>query len=200
MLLTEITPKTHTMDLADLSYEQLAAALYHKGEREGFQKVTDKTKWREPVMAEKLGHVAHDKISAGADSEKYGSDAFDASTNRFAEYKSNAVDQNWIDIAFNNKKQRNGKSYKARNVCGVYNGAYKDSAIEAYSNIDHYFGVFYKEQCVLIIKAHTEEVIRQLVDNNNNRKPGATTNLNTVTINLDDVHKYEIAYKRKFDV
>ena len=51
--------------LADqLTYEELAAALYVKGEIDGFHKVTDKTKWREPVMAEKLGHKAHTKISA----------------------------------------------------------------------------------------------------------------------------------------
>ena len=48
------------------SYEQLANALYLKGEQDGFVKVTDKTKWREPVMADKLGHKAHSKISAGA--------------------------------------------------------------------------------------------------------------------------------------
>ena len=80
------------MTLAEtLTYEQLASALYLKGEIDGFEKVTDKTKWREPVMADKLGHKAHTKISAGAGKDEYGSDAIDLNTGRYAEYKSQAV-------------------------------------------------------------------------------------------------------------
>ena len=175
------------MTLAEtLTYEQLASALYLKGEIDGFEKVTDKTKWREPVMADKLGHKAHTKISAGAGKDEYGSDAIDLNTGRYAEYKSQAVKENELRNLYKIANGNKGKPFSALTVTGVYNGAYKQTALDAYANVDHYFGVFHKEQCLLIIKVNTEEVIRQLTTNNENRKDGATTNLNSVRINLDD--------------
>lgn len=180
--------------LESYTYEQLAHALYLKGERDGYQKVTDKTKWREPVMAEKLGHTAHEKISAGKDSEKYGSDAFDPSSGNHAEYKTKALNESELRNLFESPKPRGG-TYAPLTVSGVYNGAYKQTALEAYSEIDHYFGVFYKEQCVLIIRPNTEEVISQLTKNHNARKPGQTTNLNTVKIRLSDKNLYTVAYR-----
>lgn len=188
-----------SINLLDFSYEELANAMYLKGNIDGFQKVTDKTKWREPVMAEKLGHIAHTKISAGAGSDEYGSDARDPKTGRFAEYKSSAIndtDETTVRkiLGLPGKKGRTVKSYE---IMGIYNGAYKDSAIDAYSKIDHYFGVFFQEMCVMIARVDTPEVIRQLTENNNNRKPGATTNLNTVKVSFDDVDKYEIVYDNR---
>ena len=88
-----------------------------------------------------------------------------------------------------------GKTFAALTVTGVYNGAYKQSALDAYAKVDHYFGIFHKEKVLLIIKVNTEEVISQLTENNANRKEGATTNLNSVRINLDDTHLYEEVYK-----
>ena len=180
------------MNYQHYTYEQLAHALYLKGESDGYSKVTDKTKWREPVMAEKLGHTAHAKISAGAGSDEYGSDAYDTKNEIYAEYKSQAIND---DQVRNLLGQKIGKRTAAPlTVSGVYNGAYKNSAIEAYTKVDHYFGVFYKEMCVLIVKPKTPVVISQLVANNNKRKPGATTNLNTVKINLADTHLYDLVY------
>lgn len=178
------------------TYEELANALYLKGKRDGYQKVTDKTKWREPVMAEKLGHTAHAKISAGKDSEKYGSDAYDASNGVFAEYKSSALKESELRNLFESPKPRGG-TYAPLTVGGVYNGAYKMDAIESYSKNDHYFGVFYEEQCILIIRPKTEEVISQLTKNHLARKPGQTTNLNTVKIRLSDTSKYDVAYRNE---
>lgn len=178
------------------TYEELAAALYLKGEGDGYHKVTDKTKWREPVMAEKLNHTAHEKISAGAGKDEYGSDAFDATTGMYAEYKSQAI----VDKQLNNlleRKRDSNKRYVPLKVVGVYNGAYKQEALDAYKEVDHYFGVFYKEQCILIIKPNTDEVMRQLEHNNNNRKPGKTTNLNSVTIDLGNEMLYTVAYKNE---
>lgn len=183
------------MNYQDYTYEQLAHALYQKGEADGYSKVTDKTKWREPVMAEKLGHKAHAKISAGAGSDEYGSDAYDADGNIYAEYKSQAIKDKQVRNLLGLKEGK--RTYAPLTVTGVYNGAYKESAIEAYSKVDHYFGVFYKEMCVMIIKPNTNEVINQLVTNNNNRKPGATTNLNSVKINLADKHLYELVYDNR---
>lgn len=179
----------------EYTYEELAAALYIKGEREGFHKITDKTKWREPVMADKLDHVAHPKISAGADSKEYGSDAWDESTSKYAEYKSKAIEDKQLNNLFQRvRNHKSGKRYASLKVEGVYNGAYKQSAIDAYSTVDHYFGVFYNEVCLMIIRPNTEEVIRQLTENNAKRKPGQTTNLNTVKIDLADKTLYNVAY------
>lgn len=174
--------------LENMSYEELAHALYMKGKNEGFRKITDKTQWREAVVADKLGHVCHTAISSGADSLEYGSDAFDPTNNVYAEYKSSSIsddDENSVRKLLGMKNKR-GKDFKVgARVGGVYNGAYKDSAIEAYSKIEHYFSVFFEEVCVLIAKVDTTEVIRQLTHNNDNRKPGKSTNLNTVSVDLD---------------
>jgi len=67
--------KNHTI-------EELAHALYLKCETYGVYKGTDKTKWREIVTAEKLFHEVFEKISAGKNSDKYGADAYDPSTNQ----------------------------------------------------------------------------------------------------------------------
>jgi len=184
------------MDLLSLSYEELANALYMKGKMDGYSKVTDKTKWREPVMADKLGHIAHTKISAGLNSDEYGSDAYDPTNKIYAEYKTTAIsDDDEASIRkILNMPSKSGRTVKAATIGGVYNGAYKDSAIEAYSKIDHYFGIFFEEICVLIAKIPTDEVIRQLTHNNQNRKVGATTNLSTVSVPLSDA---EIVYDNR---
>ena len=182
-----------------LSYEELASALYLKGDMDGFHKVTDKTKWREPVMAEKLGHKAHTKISAVAGTDEYGSDALDLATGKMAEYKSNAITDKEKRNLLEEQRSAN-KRFTPLKVSGVYNGAYSHEAIDSYSKNDHYFGVFYKEQCVLIIKPHTEYVIETLRANLDvtlaklSAGTKTTTNLNTVTVDLADKSKYSIAY------
>lgn len=178
------------------SYEELAAALYLKGLRDGYPKVTDKTKWREPVLAEKLGHVAHKKISAGAGKDEYGSDAYDEKNGVYAEYKTQALNDKDLNNLFQRNK-RGGSVYVPLKVSGVYNGAYKESALEAYEKVDHYFGVFYREECVLVVKPHTDHVISQLRENNSKRKPGQTTNCNTATVDLGDKSTYDIVYKKE---
>jgi hypothetical protein len=186
--------------VTQFTYEELAAALYLKGEGDGYHKVTDKTKWREPVMAEKLNHTAHEKISAGAGKDEYGSDAFDAATGKYAEYKSQAIVDRQLDNLLERKRGVSwalDKRYAPLKVVGVYNGAYKQEALDAYKEVDHYFGLFYKEKCILIIKPNTDEVMRQLEYNNANRKPGKTTNLNCVKIDLGNKMLYTVAYKNE---
>lgn len=188
---------SNVMNLSEqYSYEELAAALYLKGLRDGYPKVTDKTKWREPVLAEKLGHVAHKKISAGAGKDEYGSDAYDAKNSIYAEYKTQALNDKDLNNLFQLKK-RNGTPYVPLKVSGVYNGAYKESALEAYEKVDHYFGVFYREECVLVVKPHTDHVISQLRENNAKRKPGQTTNCNTAIVDLGDESTYDVVYKKE---
>jgi hypothetical protein len=179
----------------NFSYEELAHALYLKGERDGYPKVTDKTKWRELVMAEKLQHVAFEKISAGKNSDKYGADAYEAD-GKTAEYKSKAIDDKEVrNLTRQIKNPKNGSRYAALKVSGVYNGAYNQEAIDSYAEHNHYFGVFWKERCVLIVKPKTEYVIETLTENNQKRKPGATTNCNTVKVDLEDATVYETVFK-----
>ena len=92
------------------TYEELANMLYLKGEKDGYSKITDKSKWHEPVMAEKLGHTAHKKISAGAGALEYGSDAKDASNGIYAEYKAKCIVDEDLKNLF--EKVRNVKSGK----------------------------------------------------------------------------------------
>jgi len=195
------------MDIQTLAntftYEQLAAALYLKGEMDGFHKVTDKTKWRELVMAEKLGHRAHRKISAGAGTDEYGSDAADLAAGKMAEYKSGAIEDKQKRNLLQEVKNARGARFAPLKVSGIYNGAYTHEAIDSYANNDHYFGVFYKEQCVLIIKPDTDYVINTLRANLEvtlaklaaGKK--ATTNLNTVKVDLGDESLYTVAYRKE---
>lgn len=182
------------------SFEELAGALYMKGEIYGINKVTDKTKWRESVMAEKLGHRVFPSISAGKDSDRYGADAAIPDSDKMAEYKSQAlVVKQLRNLREDIKNERTGAQFSPLKAVGVYNGAFNHEAIDAYINHEHFFGIFYKEKCVMIIKVNTDEVERQLRETLNKRikenKKGKTSNLNSVTISLNDTHLYDVAYK-----
>lgn len=184
------------INIENYSIEDLAHALYIKMENLGYEKGTDKTKWREQVVADLLNHKAHEKISAGKNSEKYGSDAYDSKNDKYSEYKSTALNDKKIKNLLQESKNNKGAKYSPLTIKGVYNSAYTDEAIEKFVNIDHYFSVFYKEKCILIIKVKTEEVIRQLKRGHEKMlKKGGTTNCNAVQINLSDTHLYEVMYK-----
>jgi len=183
-------------DLTKYPYEKLANAIYEKGEAAGIFKITDKTKWRESVMAEKLEHEVHKKISAGAGKLEYGSDAKDKDI--YAEYKSKAINDDDLNNLFERiKSLKTGSTYVPFEIPGIYNGAYTKEAIDKYSKIDHYFGVFYKELCVLIIKVDTKYVIKTLRQGLLKMTEGKTKNLNTVKVNLGDTHLYDVVYKNE---
>lgn len=182
------------MELTDYTFEELAHAIYLKGESSGISKITDKTKWREAVAAEKLGHTVFPKISAGNDPNKKGADAHDANRKKH-EYKSVALNDDQLKNLFEEQYGRN--RYKPLTVQGVYNGAYTDEAIDSYNDIGHWITIFHKEICVLCIKVNTDEVIKQLTKGHRDRRLGATTNCNTVSINLKDKNLYEVGYKNE---
>ena len=168
------------------------------GKQAGYNKITDKTKWREPVMAGKLGHQAFQKISAGKNSDKYGADAFDPSTGKMAEYKTQAIEDSQLkNLLGKVKNVKKNTKYSALNIVGVYNGAYTHEAVDAYMKHDHYFGLFYDEKCILIVKPNKEYLIQTLRDGVDAilAKNAGTTNLNSVKISLKDTHLYETVYK-----
>ena len=193
------------INIKDYTLEQLANALYTKMDSLGFSKGTDKTRWREPVMAEKLGHIAHAKISAGKGKDEYGSDAT-TQEKKHAEYKSKALSEkdlnNLLERAYGKNNQKKYKPLVVRGVYNGYNSNYETASVE-YAKIEHYFGVFYKEQCALIIKVNTDYVMQEL--NNNYEKYAAkvatgkkvTTNANTVSLSLGQTHLYTVSYKNQ---
>ena len=80
------------IDIDQYTLETILCSLSKDG-KFGISKGTDKTKWREPVMAEKLGHTAHSKISAGKGKDEYGNDATTQEKGKYAEYKSSALSE-----------------------------------------------------------------------------------------------------------
>lgn len=191
------------IDFNQYTIEDLANALYMKMEAEGFSKGTDKTKWREPIVAEKLGHKAHTKISSGKGTDGYGSDAFDPTSSEFCEYKSQAIEEGQLRNLLQEKRTfKNGsvKEYAPLSITGVYNGFNNnfDVASVEYAKKSHFFSVFYKEKCVLIIKVNTDYVMSTLISNYEKfalKGSKGTTNLNMVVVNLADEHLYEVMYK-----
>jgi len=187
-------------DLTKYSYEELAHALVMKGEGDGYHKITDKTKWREAVIAEKLGHIAFTKISAGKNSDKFGADAHNTISKKMAEYKSQSIEDDDLRNLFQKvKNAKTGAKYTSLNVIGVYNGAYSHEAVDRYAEHEHYFALFYKELCVLIIRPNHKILITQLreeIDRRANSNKKGSTNLNAVKINLGETDTYEIVWKK----
>ena len=186
------------MNIQDFSIEELANALYLKCEERGLYKGTDKTKWREAVIADKLGFTTHAKISAGKGKDEYGSDAF-APDGQAAEFKSKALDESDLKNLFQSPRG-NGKTYAPLKVTGVYNGynSNYETASVAYAAIDHYFALFYKEQCVMVIKVATDYVMDSLNANYDKfvaKGKKGSTNLNSVIVSLGDTENYEVAYR-----
>jgi hypothetical protein len=190
------------IDINQYTVEELANALYRKCQSLEVKKGTDKTKWREIVIAEKLGHIVHSKISAGKGTKEYGSDAFNLELSSYEEYKSKILSDEELRNLLELPKGKKGNTYAPLTVSGVYNGYnsnYEVASVE-YPKKGHYFAVFYEELCVLIIKVNTDYVMKSLNDNYNkfisNGKRGST-NLNTVMVNLADTHLYTVAYKNE---
>ena len=179
------------------TYEQIAHALYMKGLEEGFRKITDKTGWRENVIGEKLNHEVYKTISSGCNSDGEGSDAKCNLTGNRAEYKTKALETKNLRNLFQRTKPNGKGKYAPLRINGVYNNAMKPGALDLYKTIDHYFGCFYREQCILVIKVNTEHVISQLKSSIAKKKKNGstTTNLCSAVVSLADTHLYEIAYK-----
>ena len=113
--------KTTTNNLINnFSYEDLAHALYLKGERDGVHKITDKTQWREFVIHDKLGHKAFDKISAGKGSDKYGAEII-VSNGQTAEYKSKSINDKEVrNLTRQVRNHNTGLRFSALKVLSVF--------------------------------------------------------------------------------
>jgi hypothetical protein len=185
------------------TYEQLASALYAKGLSDGYGNVTTHSKWRELIMAEILGHKSHDNL---IDPNAPSSDAYDEVNDTNAEYKSQTIKDDALRNLLREEvhyKNGNTKVFASLKAVGIYNGAYKQENIDKCKVVDHYFGVFHNEECLLVIKPNRDEVIRQLEENLAARKKKGSkgpTTLSQVFIDLDDTHLYEIFHDRREDL
>lgn len=187
------------MNVENMTLEQLAHALYAKMETMGYKKGTDKTKWREVVVADKLGHNAHATISSGTsdNSVNYGSDATTVEGNK-AEYKSMTIEP--IQLRNLYQEQKTAKTrFAPLTAIGIYNGyiSNRETAFQKYLEIEHYIGVFYKEECLAITKVKTDVVMDQLENAYNkwvSKGRKGTTNCARVDVKLGDPETNEIVY------
>jgi hypothetical protein len=147
-------------------------------------------------MGEILGHQVYKTISSGCGTLGEGSDALCAATGIRAEYKTKALEEKDLRNLFE-RSYGHGKNYAPLRISGVYNNAMKPGILDKYAKIDHYFGCFYREKCVLIIKVDTEHVIDSLEYEIEKKiqKKSTTTNLCSVPVSLRDTHLYEIVHK-----
>ena len=142
-----------------LRFSDLMKSVILIGRILGFPNILDKYKWREVIMAENLNHVAHDKGSAGANTDNYASDAT-APNGEKVEYKTKNLQDENIRKIIDGVLGINDFT-----VSGVYNGAYKEGAIEKYWEISHEFGVFNQEELIFSVKPNIETVTGQLTEN-----------------------------------
>ena len=197
--MTSITTLEHTtfgsISASDFTLSQLSLLLFEKGLLLGFDNVFDKTKIREIMVAEKLGHKVHSTVIAGKGTINYGSDATDPITGKKAEYKSRTLRSKDLRNLFREVKFKNGQRFAPYTLKGVYNGFnsnFESASIE-YEKVNHYFSLFWRENPVAIYHIDTDYVMNMLIDNynhwNRNGRKG-TSNCNTVTIQLETQSDY----------
>lgn len=192
--MTSITTIEHptlgNLSAIDFHVSQLSLLLHEKGLLLGHTNIFDKTKIREVLVAEKLGHIVHDKVIAGKGTINYGSDATDANGKK-AEYKSQTLRSKDLRNLFQEiRYPKTGQRYAPLRIKGVYNGfnSNYESASVQYAKVDHYYSLFWKENVVAIYQIDTYYVMNMLIDNftkwHNNGRQG-TSNCNTVQIQLE---------------
>ena len=193
--MTSITTLEHTtlgtISASDFTLSQLSLLLFEKGLLLGFDNVFDKTKIREIMVAEKLGHNVHSTVIAGKGTINYGSDATDPVTGKKAEYKSQTLRSKDLRNLFQEiRYPKSGKKFAPLTLIGMYNGFNSnfESASVEYEKVDHYFSLFWRENPVAIYQIDTDYVMNALIDNYNhwdsNGRQG-TSNCNSVKIQLE---------------
>ena len=148
------------------SIPMLVKILTKAGRILGIAGILRHYKWREVAIAEVLGHRVLAKTSSGK-----GGDAL-TPEGKTAEYKTGKISR----ADFTKSFRRGFLDFGM-----VYNGAYGEARILPYRHFEHYFGLFDEEteECLLIFRAVTEDIVRMLLENDRARRPGSTTNLNT---------------------
>lgn len=202
--MTSITTIEHptlgNLSAIDFHVSQLSLLLHEKGLLLGHTNIFDKTKIREVLVAEKLGHIVHDKVIAGKGTINYGSDATDANGKK-AEYKSQTLRSKDLKNLFQEiRSHKKGTRFAPLKIRGVYNGfnSNYESASVQYEKVDHYYSLFWKENVVAVYHIDTDYVMNRLIDNYNywnNKGRKGTSNCNTVELQLEtDSDYYTVKY------
>jgi hypothetical protein len=164
-----------------------ANILLEAGLERGFRKMTDKYKWREVIM----GELMHHHVFAGMSGNK----SADASNEgKLSEYKTMTIDEedysrmNGLQVLTKKGKvSAQTSAFKA----AVYNGAMNTQVIESYRNIDHYFGLFYRERPIKIYKVDSnfvaDRLLEGLVGVQKRVEKGGSTNLNLVHFDVTNI-------------
>jgi hypothetical protein len=180
-------PAFEGQNLEDISLEEVIELATRVANAKGHRRIFSHYKFREIVTADKLLHQVHQKVS---NAEGRGSDATE-SDGKQAEYKSMADD--------NCRLYNRYKSGDKKRKCSItmnYNGAYSEEIARSYGKHNHYACLFDEnERITLIVRVNTDFVVQTLIKRNQERKPGKTTNFNSVHVDLiKDAHLFEVVY------
>tara|TARA_Y100000310_G_scaffold29267_1_gene27741 strand:+ start:705 stop:1250 length:546 start_codon:yes stop_codon:yes gene_type:complete len=172
------------METTENNFEYHLRKVFELAEVMGVSDPLDKSKYREVITAEKLGHDLFFGASGGKhNDETYGADATDSEGTK-VEYKSCKVTKTHYE------KFLKGELNKKYSM--VYNGAYSRENIDRYSNIRHILSLFYNEKLLMSIEVPTDHVLESLhevLDAKNARREkgeNVTTNCNSVTVTIRD--------------
>ena len=162
--------KHHIQQIHEIAYKEF-----------GVSNPLDKSKWREMIVAEELGHKLFLNASGGkSNDETYGADARNVESGKKSEYKTATMTKAHYE------KFKKGTLKKQYSL--VYNGAYDHEIIDRYEEIDHYLILFYGGENVCTVKVPVEyviETLRRNLDAKDARRAGGetvTTNCNSVTV------------------
>lgn len=172
-ILEELWPRIDSFAKDDLeeSTSWLVRILMRVGRLLGIPGILRHYKWREVAMAGILKHRVYGATSTGA-----GGDAADLEGG-VCEYKTGKVEEE--ELLRQIRKDR-------LKITMIYNDAYGRSRILPHRGKSHFFGLFDEatEECLLIYRADTQEVVKQLLANDPGKKPGKTTNLNAARFDV----------------
>lgn len=183
-------PQFQGQELKNISLEEVIELATRVAKAQGHRRIFSHYKFREIITADKLLHQVHEKVS---NAEGRGSDATE-SCGKQAEYKTKADDGNCLYEIY--KFSDRTKKCKSAQVTMNYNGAYSEEIARSYGKHNHYACLFDEnEKVTLIIKVDTSFIVETLVKRNQERKPGKSTNFNSVHVDLiKDSSLFEVIY------
>ena len=152
----ESNPKRELTMTKETDFEYHLKKVFELAEEMGVSDPLDKSKYREVITANKLGHNLFFGAAGGKHNDAtYGADATD-SEGRKVEYKSCKVSKKDYE------KFLRGELKKKFSM--VYNGAYSAENIERYRDTRHVLTLFYNEKLLMSIEVPIDHVIDSLYE------------------------------------
>ena len=176
----ERNPKRELTMTKENDFEYHLRRVFELAEEKGIPDPLDKSKYRELITAEKLGHNLFSGASGGKYNDAtYGADATD-SEGRKVEYKSCKVSKRDYE------KFLKGELKKKYSM--IYNGAYSAENIERYRDTRHVLTLFHNEKLLMSIEVPIDHVIDSLYkvleakEIRRSKGERVTTNCNSVVV------------------